>query len=472
MVIRVSYITFKKRSRTTMNRIYRISTLLACLVGFAAAESDLDKGPKLLIKMPTRSRPHQFFKNLNSFYQKLSHEIPYLFLITCDTDDETMNNDIVRRRLETYPNLVYRFHTNDSKVAAFNRDLDQYDFDILLAVHDDMRAVEKDFDKIIVKTMQEAFPDFDGVLNFHDGFVGEQCNTLPVVGRVFYDRFGYLYNPAYRALVCNVELTNVSKMLRKEYASDLVIIKHHHPSWGAGKQDDLYARSEQYHAQDVETFKQRRANQFDLSQQELQAACPKLWSILICTIEEREESFDNLCNKLKKQINDLGLCDEIEILSCKDKRGEHTVGSKRNKLMQASSGYYTQFLDDDDDIHENFVQMIYEKLQKNPDCVSLKGIITTNGGYAKTFVHSVAYDSYFEHNNVYYRPPNHLNPIKRSIAIQFAFPEKNVGEDTDWAMAIAQAKLIQTEEVIDTPYYFYYFNTNESVQAQQTDLQA
>ena len=439
-----------------MNRLFTVLCMLTCLYTQGKSEH-----PTLLIKIPTRSRPHQFFKNLDSFYQKISHNVPYLFLITCDEDDDSMNNSMVKHRLESYPNLAFTFSSNKSKVEACNKDLDQYDFDILLAVHDDMQALAKGFDEIIVKTMLEHFPDLDGVLNFNDGFVGGQCNTLPVVGKKFFDRFGYLYNPAYKALVCNVELTNISKMLRKEYVVEQVIIRHNHPSWNAGKQDAQYTKNEQYHSQDVQTFVERRSKQFDLPNELIEAATPKLWSILICTIEGREESFERLCEKLKSQINALGLCDEIEILSCKDKRGDHSVGFKRNKLLELSSGVYTQFLDDDDDIHDNFIEMIYTKLQNKPDCVSLAGIITTNGMDPKLFIHSIAYEEYFEQDNTYFRPPNHINPIKRSIAVQFAFPEKNVGEDTDWAMAIARSKLIKTEEVIETPYYFYNYDATK-----------
>lgn len=411
----------------------------------------------LLIKIPTRERPHLFFKHLDTFYAKLSFKVPYTFLITCDEDDTTMNNPSVIKRLETYPNLIYSFSNNASKVEAFNKDIDAHDFQILLAAHDDMEPLVKGFDQIIVRTMQTYFPDNDGVLNFHDGFVDGQCNTLPIIGRTFYDRFGYVYNPMYQAMVANVELTQVSKMLNKEQVIDQIIIRHNHPAWGLGDMDESYRRSEAFHKQDAATFMQRRAQMFDLSKDDINEQLTKLWSILICTIEGREESYEKLCTKLKNQIEKLGLKEEIEILSCKDKKGEHTVGYKRNKLLEGSCGKYVQFIDDDDDVHDNFVQLIYEKLQKDPDCVSLTGIITTNGTNAKTFIHSRTYKEYFEHNNTYFRPPNHLNPIRRSIAVQFRFPEKSFGEDTDWAMMIANSELIKTEEVIDTPYYFYLY---------------
>lgn len=434
---------------------------LAC-IATTLFVSECAAQPSLLITMATRGRPQQCIRNLNNLYKHLSYEVPYRILITCDIDDKSMNTEDMRRRLEGYPNLEFNFSDNKTKIEASNRNIADYEFDILLAIHDDMQAMVKGFDKIIVDTMVKNFPDFDGVLNLNDGFVGAQCNTIPVVGRKFYDRFGYLYNPEYSALVANLELTYVSKILKKECVVDQVLIRHNHPAWNAGSHDDIYKRSADQYDKDLQTFTQRRERGFDISDKMLAAATPKLWSILICTIDGREESFDRLCKKLTDQINALGLGNQIEVLACKDARGQHTIGFKRNNLMQMSSGLYTQFLDDDDDIHDDFVGMIYAKLLKKPDCVSLTGIITTNGANPRKFIHSIAYDQYFERGSVYYRPPNHLNPIKRSVAIQFAFPEKNFGEDTDWAMLIANSKLLKTEEVIETPYYFYQFDTVQS----------
>ena len=204
-----------------------IKKILFCLFicNFAIATT-------LLIKIPTRSRPPQFFKNLDKFYQHISFEIPYMFLISCDVNDFEMNNPSVIKRLKNYPNLEFSFNNNLSKVEAFNRDLDKYEFDILLVVHDDMEPIVKGFDKIIIDNMLKNFPDLDGVLNLNDGFVGAQCNTMPAIGKKYYDRFKYVYNPNYKALVCNVEFTLISKILKKEKIINQVLIRHNHPAWG------------------------------------------------------------------------------------------------------------------------------------------------------------------------------------------------------------------------------------------------
>ena len=95
------------------------------------------------------------------------------------------------------------------------------------------------------------------------------------------------------------------------------------------------------------------------------------------------------------------------------------------------------------------------------DCFKLYGEYTENGVNKKPFVHSIEYDEWFEKDNVYFRPPNHLNIIKTDIAKQFKFPDISHGEDKDWSMQIKNSGLLKNEENIDGIYYFYDFITNK-----------
>lgn len=184
------------------------------------------------------------------------------------------------------------------------------------------------------------------------------------------------------------------------------------------------------------------------------------WSILICTLDERVASFTKLYEKLAGQIRKLGLERCIEILWFCDNR-TYSIAFKRNRLLQAAQGTYVNFLDDDDDIHENYIEMIHQKLKSDIDCVKLVGIITFDGLHPRLFTHSVKYDRYFTQNNMYYRPPNHLNTMKREIAQRFQFPENcyesNDGEDTIWALQVAKSGLLRKEADISEPYYFYLY---------------
>lgn len=228
-----------------------------------------NQSPKLLIKMPTRSRPEQFFKVLDIYYKFLSNTITYKFVINCDIDDKTMNNKEIIERFAKYPNLDFYFSNTTSKIESYNSKMELYsDYDIILVTADDMEPIVKDYDKIIVDTMLEKFPDFDGVLNFNDGHIKhDNLNTLPILGKTYYQRFGYIYHPSYKALCCDNELTFVSRMLDKEYISDTVIIKHNHPYFTGTAYDELYSKNELFHKADMANYFSRRENKYYLNQE-------------------------------------------------------------------------------------------------------------------------------------------------------------------------------------------------------------
>jgi len=179
-------------------------------------------------------------------------------------------------------------------------------------------------------------------------------------------------------------------------------------------------------------------------------------SILICTLETRKALFDVLLAELKKQSKGY----KVEILSDCD-NGEQTIGAKRNKLLQKAKGDYICYIDDDDWVDSEYISKIMEALERNPDCVQLIGVMNTNGFNTVRFDHSINYGVYSNHNGIYYRPPNHLNPIRREIAQKFDFPESDFGEDTDWALQIRDSGLLKEEEPTFKVLYHYRYKTNK-----------
>lgn len=218
---------------------------------------------RLLIKIPTRSRPEQFMRRLDIYYEKLSGNVDITFIISCDTDDLSMNNQLMKDKLSKYPNLFVYFGTSNTKVQAYNADIEKHDFDILLVASDDMEPVVHGYDKIIVDLMHKSFPDFDGVLNFNDGHVGADLNTMPVIGKKYYDRFGYVYHHDYISEWCDNEFTAISKLLNKELVSDL-IIRHIHYAWLEATKDALYIKNSKFWDVDKHTYYRRTSNNFFL----------------------------------------------------------------------------------------------------------------------------------------------------------------------------------------------------------------
>lgn len=156
-------------------------------------------------------------------------------------------------------------------------------------------------------------------------------------------------------------------------------------------------------------------------------------SILIPSIEERKERFSKLKEELDQQIGKKN----VEVLTVCDNR-QFSIGQKRNMLLIQATGEYVAFVDDDDAISTDYIQKVLGAVSQNPDCSSLTGEIVFSDGYSRPFIHSLRYDKWIDDHQakVYYRPPNHLNAIKREYAFKVGFPSINSGEDRAFSMGV------------------------------------
>lgn len=176
-------------------------------------------------------------------------------------------------------------------------------------------------------------------------------------------------------------------------------------------------------------------------------------SILICTIPGRQRLLNDLKAYLVQQINGY----DVEILT---DNGKGTIGAKRQRLLELSTGDYVTFIDDDDDINPQYLKHIFTHLG-TCDVIGFEGEITTNGRNKKRFTISKEHP-YEEKGGVYYRYNNHLSPIRREIALAVGYKDMQFAEDFDYAMRLKESGLIKTEKYIYTPMYFYRYRTHKS----------
>ena len=182
---------------------------------------------KILYKYPTRDRQLKFTRCLERYYDFMESD-NFDFVISMDNDDDVMNNDTVRSYLSEKQNLRYNYSDNKSKIQAINADIPDTEWDILVLISDDMIPEVRGYDNIIRDNMKQHYPDTDGVLWFFDGW-RRDLNTLCILGRKYYDRFGYIYNPEYKSFWSDAEFTDVGNMLGRQTFIDNIIIRHLHP---------------------------------------------------------------------------------------------------------------------------------------------------------------------------------------------------------------------------------------------------
>jgi len=221
---------------------------------------------KILVKWPTRSRPKKFLETLY-VYQHLRSTDNVSFLVTIDADDNKMLQNDVINTLKMWGNLRYEIMQPAGKIAAINYGLDKVvdDYDIIVLASDDMVPEVKGWDARIMDDMHQFYPDLDGVLWYNDGYAKDTLNTLCILGRRYYERFGYIYNPEYKALWCDNEFMDVANQLGKQTYFPDIIIRHQHPIWGHGRVDDLNQRDNNLYHEDKRTYERRKSNNFGLS---------------------------------------------------------------------------------------------------------------------------------------------------------------------------------------------------------------
>lgn len=221
---------------------------------------------KILIKFPTRDRVNKFFTVLDIYYNNINNLDLVEFCISIDDDDISMNNEEVLSRLDNYENLTTFIGSSKSKIEAINSDIDEFnDWDIVLLASDDMIPQVKGYDDILRENMIKYYPDTDGVLWFFDGY-RRDLNTLCILGKKYYDRFGYIYHPGYKSFYCDNEFMIVADKLKKQTFIDQLIIRHEHPDVPQFRKeyDESYKKNQKYYPVDDAFFKLRQKNNFGL----------------------------------------------------------------------------------------------------------------------------------------------------------------------------------------------------------------
>lgn len=422
---------------------------------------------KILIKFPTRGRPEKFFSVLDKYIDNAFDLSKIAFCISMDEDDRSMNNDAITSKLNSYKNkvkLVYFYGKSKSKIQAINADMDKIDgWDIVLLASDDMIPVVKNYDDTIRYDMNVYFKNTDGVLWYNDGGQNK-INTLCILGKKYYDRFNYIYNPEYISLWCDNEFTDVSLILGRAYKSEKIIIEHAHPVYQKTNYDELYARNESYFNIDRETYQKRQKNNFDLNN-----TFPLL-SILTVSIPSRiDNSLTRLINKIDLQIKENNLEKKVEHLILIDNK-VRTIGRKRDNLIQSAIGKYIAFVDDDDDISDDYVFELTNAIKNNEnvDVITFKQKCLIENDPPSIAVFGLKHDNEdYWPGSIFKRKPFHICAWRRELGQKYRVPSNNITEDAGWVSQMWDKAT--SEHFIDKILHVYIHNKENTSCPQSGD---
>lgn len=181
-------------------------------------------------------------------------------------------------------------------------------------------------------------------------------------------------------------------------------------------------------------------------------------SILICSIHTRYDTFlPKIQAELYGQYNALSEADQerVEILILTDNK-KMMLGHKRNKLVELAQGNYVVFVDDDDRVAPDYIKTLLDGTQSGADSIAFNAEVTINGLRPGICHYSIDHKRDYNKGNDYYRIPNHICCVKRSLALKSSFPNVLYGEDSGYSKVLLPH--LKTEHKIDRVLYYYDYN--------------
>ena len=231
---------------------------------------------------PSRSRPNKSFDTTQSWLNSAAGK-NFELIVSIDENDPYKD-----QYLNIYSNFNQHkvkviVNKNTSAVDAINNAAKASEGDILIVVSDDT-GVLYGWDKIINSAIG-THTDF--VLKVYDG-IQDWIVTMPIIDRVYYNRFGYVYYPEYQHMFCDTHLTHVADALGKLIIRNDILIPHEHYSVKRSERDEITKRADN-------TFNTGRSIYMRLLKQNLLLD----QSVNIWDLSKQAKSHINWVNKLQ-----------------------------------------------------------------------------------------------------------------------------------------------------------------------------
>ena len=164
---------------------------------------------------------------------------------------------------------------------------------------------------------------------------------------------------------------------------------------------------------------------------------PKL-SILTPTIPSRYEQANYLTEAIAQQIaNNRIASGVVEHLVLSDNRSR-SIGEKRQALVDIALGEYIAFVDDDDDISDDYVSSLLAAVETGADVITFRQRAIYNGLESEVVFGVNNQDMPFQPGGITLRAPWHVCAWKRELVDGCVFGFCNYGEDKIWCMQARQ----------------------------------
>jgi hypothetical protein len=192
---------------------------------------------------PSRGRPKQAYETMQNWLSKADTNPEYI--LSLDKSDNSAYMGGVR-------------HDNSSAIDAINNAAKSAREGLFVVISDDFDC-HAHWDTLLLAEL-EGKSDF--LVKTYDG-IQPTLITLPIMDRVYYERFGYVYHPDYVHMFADQDMTAAGMMLGKVIKSDMIFM-HNHYSTKRTRKDAINIKNDATWAQGEHVFNKRLQSNFGI----------------------------------------------------------------------------------------------------------------------------------------------------------------------------------------------------------------
>jgi len=192
-------------------------------------------------------------------------------------------------------------------------------------------------------------------------------------------------------------------------------------------------------------------------------------SILTPTIPKRSDQFIELCAQIRNQIEyckevhpTLGSVEHIFYLSKPVVDGGHSIGEKRQALLEKAKGKYLCFLDDDDLVAPNYIEVLLRLCNEDRDVCTFRNFSKFDNYWCVVDMDINNDNQQTDPNDIIERKAWHICPVRSEFAKLYGFEDSNYGEDWVWFEKVLEHCKTQAKTNVVIHCYQHSSKTSEA----------
>ena len=205
---------------------------------------------------PSRNRPYMSFETAKKWIESAKKEVEIEYYLSIDTDEP--QKELYKQLFSNLPVKIAEFE-NQTAIQAINNSAKLTKNELIIVVSDDFDCFNH-WDEWLLSYLKDK-KDF--IVKTDDG-IQPRLITLPILDRVYYERFGYVYYPEYQHMFCDTEMTEVGHILGKviDLRNGNFKFQHKHYTAGLMQKDAINEKNDATWNQGEMLFNNRKMQNF------------------------------------------------------------------------------------------------------------------------------------------------------------------------------------------------------------------